>query len=257
MATPKKKHLIELMIEAGVNWPDGAEYAAQDRHNLKVNFYKNGKPDFQSSYPEWMADNCTFMSDDGFTLSSLCRNWHQTIVTREQYVEALAAANTSGKTNQAREREDIQPSQPAPEYCASVMRQMPSETIESLLSEIKAKREERDALVAKAAALALEIASVERQVNDKLKECGFAMHPVVVQSEPEQPVLTDWHDLQIGDIIECTAYNDKKDDPWPGGWATQNIGTQQVVSKINDSNGKISIKDSQDSGYAFKFIRRP
>ena len=63
--------------------------------------------------------------------------------------------------------------------------------------------------------------------------------------------------MQIGDVIECTAYNDKKDDPWPGGWATQNIGTQQVVSKINDSNGKISIKDSQDSGYAFKFIRRP
>ena len=73
----------------------------------------------------------------------------------------------------------------------------------------------------------------------------------------QQPVITDWHDLQIGDVIECTAYNDKKDDPWPGGWATQNIGTQQVVSKINDSNGKISIKDSQDSGYAFKFIRRP
>ena len=23
MATPKKKHLIELMIEAGVKWPDG------------------------------------------------------------------------------------------------------------------------------------------------------------------------------------------------------------------------------------------
>ena len=247
MATPKKKHLIELMIESGVKWPDGAEYAAQDKDEWLA-FYTR-KPYREDGKVTWSSYKC-YVDDSMKKLDLLCRNWHRTIVTREQYAEAVSAAATMTPAAQ-------QEAQPAPEYCASVMRQMPSETIESLLSEIKAKREERDALVAKAAALALEIASVERQVNDKLKECGFAMHPVVVQSEPEQPVITDWHDLQIGDVIECTAYNDKKDDPWPGGWATQNIGTQQVVSKINDSNGKISIKDSQDSGYAFKFIRRP
>ena len=38
MATPKKKHLIDLMLEAGVKWPDGAEYAAQDKKNNKVNY---------------------------------------------------------------------------------------------------------------------------------------------------------------------------------------------------------------------------
>ena len=31
MATPKKKHLIELMIEAGVKWPDGASSAANKK----------------------------------------------------------------------------------------------------------------------------------------------------------------------------------------------------------------------------------
>ena len=134
---------------------------------------------------------------------------------------------------------------------------MPSETIESLLTEIKAKREKRDALVAKAEVLALEIASIEQRVNDKLKEYGFAMFQLAAASEPEQLAITDWRDLRVGDVIECVTYGDERDDPWSGGWATQNIGTQQVVSKINDSNGKISIKDSQDSGYAFKFIRRP
>ena len=39
MATPKKKHLIELMIEANVKWPDGAEYAAQDKRSNRVYFY--------------------------------------------------------------------------------------------------------------------------------------------------------------------------------------------------------------------------
>ena len=38
MATPKKKRLIELMIEASVKWPDGAEYAAQDKKNNMVHF---------------------------------------------------------------------------------------------------------------------------------------------------------------------------------------------------------------------------
>ena len=96
MATPKKKHLIELMIEPGVKWPEGAEYAAQDKRIMRVNFYRNGKPDFQSGYREWMANDCYFMDDDGVTLPEICRNWHQTIVTREQYVEALALpANVS------------------------------------------------------------------------------------------------------------------------------------------------------------------
>ena len=43
MATPKKKHLIELMIEAGVKWPDGTKYATQDKYDNTVYFF-NSKP---------------------------------------------------------------------------------------------------------------------------------------------------------------------------------------------------------------------
>ena len=97
MATPKKKHLIELMIEDGVKWPDGAEYAAQDKKDLMVNFYSNGEPDDVGGRRyEWMANNCDFLEDYGVLLPSLCRNWHQTIVTREQYADALElSANVS------------------------------------------------------------------------------------------------------------------------------------------------------------------
>ena len=95
MATPKKKHLIELMIEAGVKWPDGAEYAAQDKKNLRVNFYRNGKPNMLKGEDEWLFNHCNFMGSGWLVLTSLCRNWHQTIVTREQYAEAVAAAAES------------------------------------------------------------------------------------------------------------------------------------------------------------------
>ena len=76
------------------------------------------------------------------------------------------------------------------------MRQMRSDSIESLLAEIKAKREEHDTLVAKSEELVLEISSIEQQVNYKLKEYGFAMSPVAAPSETTQPIITDWRDFQ-------------------------------------------------------------
>ena len=253
MATPKKKHLIELMIEAGVKWPDGAEYAAQDKRFNKVNFYKDGKPNYPIGLDSWMADNCNYMRNDGLVLSSICRNWHQTIVTREQYAEALAlAANVSEPAEQIDTQQE-------PQYCTSVMRQMPSETIESLLTEIKAKREEHGELVAKVDALVLEITSIEQQVNNKLKEYEFSLYPVASSSETEQSVITDWRDLRAGDVIECIPYRDERDNTsrWPGGWSTSIVGTIQVVESIDPDSGKISLLNTKDSGYAFRFIYRP
>ena len=134
MATPKKKHLIELMIEAGVKWPEGAEYAAQDKKDNWVQFYKAGKPNYPIGFDVWMADNCIYMLINGIPLPALCRNWHQTIVTREQYEKALADTSVTPTT------------QPSPEYCASVIRQMPDNTIEQLTADYHAKAVEADRL---------------------------------------------------------------------------------------------------------------
>ena len=248
MATPKKKHLIELMIEAGVKWPEGAEYAAQDKLNLWLYFFKM-KPSIRPGDEHYSAKLGPI--GNPHLLPSLCRNWHQTIVTREQYAEALAA-----NVNEPAEQADTQQK---PQYCTSVMRQMPSETIESLLTEIKAKREKHSELVVKAEALALEIAKVEQQVDDKLKKYGFSLYPVASSSETEQPVITDWRDLRVGDVIKCMAYGDERDNTsrWPGGWATSIVDTAHIVKSIDPDSGKISLLDTQDSGYAFQFIRRP
>ena len=99
MTTLKKKHLIELMIEAGVKWPEGAEYAAQDKDQEPgdpeldvtniVSFYYS-KPEKNYGDPFWLGD-CDDNND--VKLPSLCTNWHQTIVTRKQYEKALADAS--------------------------------------------------------------------------------------------------------------------------------------------------------------------
>ena len=243
MATPKKKHLIELMLDAGVKWPDDAEYAAQDKCNNIVYFYYS-KPTVQPRNGRFVAHEVPTKS---YLLPSLCRNWHQTIVTREQYEKALSDVASTAEV------------QTEPEHCELVMNQSPY-TINQLANDYYT-------LAAEAECLQNEADATRKLANEALitlQKAGELIGLIIsvdtlqkCAEQHQQPVITDWRDLQIGDVIECTAYNDKRDDHWPGGWATKSIGTQQVVSKINDSNGKISIKDIQDSGYAFKFIRRP
>ena len=133
MATPKKKHLIELMIEAGVKWPYGAEFAAQDKFNLCVNFFgSEGAPVYHRGNDSWSDDEEGWLGIGcGVYLPSLCRNWHQTIVTREQYTKALNATAMAPAAQQE--------TQPEPEYCASVMRQMPDNTIEQLTADYHTK----------------------------------------------------------------------------------------------------------------------
>ena len=93
MATQKKKHLIELMIEEGIEWHKGAEYAAQNKRDGKVYFFSR-KPSVLAGYNHYCAPGGAI--GYSYLLPSLCRNWHQTIVTREQYAEALALpANVS------------------------------------------------------------------------------------------------------------------------------------------------------------------
>ena len=103
MATLENSHLIDLMIEANVDWPEDAEYAAQDKCILRVHFYSGDKPTKPRDWDEWKVGNGHIVSR--FQLQSLCYNWHQTLVTKEQYKQALATrctvkpANTQAETN--------------------------------------------------------------------------------------------------------------------------------------------------------------
>lgn len=191
MAIPKKKHLIDLMIEAGVNWPEGAKYAAQNKDTMRVRFYKKGKPIRDLGADYWNSFGGSLISGVIVKLPELCLNWHKTIVTREQYAEAVLMQTITGNDEQVK--------QPHSEVAGVI----PSESIESLLAKIKAKREEHDKLAAKVDALVLEIVSIEQQVNDKINEYGVAIFPLAAPYKPKQPVITDWRDLKIDDVIGC------------------------------------------------------
>lgn len=36
--------------------------------------------------------------------------------------------------------------------------------------------------------------------------------------------------MHVGDVIECTAYNDKRDNLWPGGWTTQKKTVEEAIT---------------------------
>ena len=242
MATPKKKHLIELMIEAGVKWPEGAEFAAQDKCDNQVYFFKDKT--------KVMNGNDYFCAANGAVghprlLPSLCRNWHQTIVTRGQYAEAVA----SNVSDQA--VDEVEWHNPP--------------SIEQLASDYHAKAAEADRLqsvadealkAADGALLALERAGeligLVISIDTKPKQ---AKPPV----EPEQPIITDWRDLRVGDVVDCVLVhgeNGLEDD------ASNNRfhGARCNVIGLTE-NGKNHIKtDLKPSGYyiqEFKFISRP
>ena len=170
--TAKKKHLIELMIEAGVKWPDVAEYAAQDKDEWLA-FYTR-KPYREDGKVTWSSNRC-YVDNSMKKLDLLCRNWHRTIVTREQYEKALADTSVTPTA------------QPSPEYCASVMRQTPDNTIEQLTADYHTKTAEaqRQQIIADEARKTADDALLA------LEKAGELLGLVIYVNTPEQ--LTTEH----------------------------------------------------------------
>ena len=81
-----KKPLIQLMKEAGLEWPAEANFAAQDKWCNAVYFYvykprAPKKEDNIWSYPENEG-----YSVDRYELPERCKKWRKTLITKEEYL---------------------------------------------------------------------------------------------------------------------------------------------------------------------------
>lgn len=183
-----KKTLLELMVEAGVKWPDGAEYAAQDGSH-DVNFYRNGKPNYSSGDGDWNAHECEWMIGFEVHLQSLCRNWHQTIVTREQYEAAVADKVSEDDTYNTE-----------PESCESGTRSIQASSIEQRIAELRAMEKQA--------------AEFRAKLTDDLHALGITwLDGEAVADESNQPVITDWRDLKVGDEIKICRFIGESMEP--------------------------------------------
>lgn len=212
-----KKQLAKIIHENG-GWRDGAKFAWYG--NLtKKGWFGLSKPWY---VPKGKTLRILEKDDAGYFPCVKLPNWHQTVLSRDEYFHLYPVAET------------------APEPVAETKL-----TIEQLAADYRnakdyADRKQQEADAAKADAEAKLVGLVSAG-----KALGLVLN--VAEKEPEL-VITDWRDLRIGDVIECPDYA-----------GAQFIGE---IIDIDAGDGEQPIKLTHADGTCtwpsnWRFIRRP
>lgn len=217
-----KKQLIDMMIEAGVKWPDGAEYAAQDKESNDLCFYKN-EPKHVEFWPDqWRSSDCEGIVGIRITLPSLCAKWRSTLVTREQYEQALT---------ERRPEQVVIASNPSHAYSFVL-------TIEQRIASLRE--------------LEKQVEETRAKLTRDLEALGLTW---TVRGEPEQPTITDWRDLRVGDVIWISESTDASNAP---------SGEYSITAtELDDPSQPVQVEWSGGKTWPnltkrqWRFIRRP
>lgn len=237
--TKSQERLINLMLQAGVEWPEGAGFAAQDKDGFIYGY--DERPCREGE--QWVPD-CVINGGRG--RHKLLPNWHQTIITREQYeardgwitwhggecpvggnvlVDTLWGGGDSATFHargaywyRAGNSSDIIAyrihktggEQPAEKVCESVEQAIPiGPTIEQLITEYNKARGAHDVQLAEMEKQREAVSEAEARmreageaVEDALAEAGW-----IERKEQEQPGVDDFRGLMVGDIVECVCSN--------------------------------------------------
>ena len=98
MKLGKSKLALAKVINENGRWVDGAKFSSQDKGGNAVCFYSNSKPKNPlRGELEWRSPIRTgYMTDCDIVAESLISNWHQTILSREEYYQAYPKADADG-----------------------------------------------------------------------------------------------------------------------------------------------------------------
>lgn len=227
-----KKQLAQIIHENG-GWRDGAEFAAQGGNHGHVGFasvatVRNGKV--------W---DMTRGFAGKFLADEILPNWHQTILSRDEYFYLYPVAETAP--------EPVKVVVENKTACHLTVTDKP--TIEQLAADYRnlkdfaeRKQQEADAAKADADAKLAELVATGKALGLVLSVAGV---------EPGL-VITDWRDLQVEDEVALTAPN--------GGGV--NVGEVGVIRRIDGSS--MSVNFPSQTGHLISrsianwmFIRRP
>lgn len=99
-----KKELARIISENG-GWKEYSEWAAQDKSgefgdNSVVLFEGSDKPEIEAGGTEWMCregyDSDSYFGKHVCNSNKLVKNWHQTILSREEYFHLYPAPDADG-----------------------------------------------------------------------------------------------------------------------------------------------------------------
>lgn len=229
-----KKQLARIIHENG-GWRDEAKFSAQDKDAEVFGYCQ--KPIMGVSREVWGGDGST---GPWAAHVDTVRNWHQTILSRDEYFHLYPVAQTAP--------EPVEVVVENKTTCHLTVTDKP--TIEQLAADYRnakdyADRKQQEADAAKADAEAKLAALVAAG-----KALGLVLSVVGAESEL---AITDWRDLRVGDVIKCVG------DAWDNDFE----GSEAVVTGIESHDYRYEhrirarIGEESDWGADFHFIRRP
>lgn len=153
------------------------------------------------------------------------------------------------------------PEQANPEFCESVMRSIPEPiakpTIEQLAADYHSAKDYADRKQQEADA-----AKADAEVRLKAlvlagEAIGLIVSPITAKQEPEL-VITDWRDLQVGDVIELTG---SANPCWKEHSASE-MTVKEVYRDQGDGDDQVDLLGesgcwSLGGNTTWRFIRRP
>lgn len=303
--TKSKQFLAGAIRASGKVWPDGANWAAQDKCDntgkmRNICFYGGNEKPTRYTFEGYWVSSCGI----GFIkCDKLSNNWHQTCLSREEYFSVYPAepaadadgwiewnggecpvggglivdvefncgqvvSGASGGFSWLHEwvysniiKYRLHKPEVKPESCEPVTSDIPEPevkpTIEQLAADYRnandhANRKQQEADAAKADAEAKLSELVEAG-----KALGLDVSPITAKQEPEL-VISDWRDLQVGDVVEII---DSSNNFWK-----DHSGLEMTVKNVYPDQG-----DNGDQVYligesgewhlggntTWHFIRRP
>lgn len=98
MKLSKSKLALAKVINENGGWVDGAKFSSQDKDGNTVCFYSNSKPTKPSRGElKWKSPIGTgYMGDCDINAELLIENWHQCVLSREEYYHAYPKADADG-----------------------------------------------------------------------------------------------------------------------------------------------------------------
>lgn len=229
------KTLIELMLEANVEWPEGAEFAAQDSDDNRVYYYHSAPI---GRTPEgrvwWLAGHATMPP---VKLGETAKDQYK-YISRAEYQAAQDKSERDRVFGYSDETIDVDE---APEQ--SNDKEM---TIEQKIKDMVFHQESIARYQEQIKGNQAVVDKLSAEITADLAALGWGERVV----EPES-VITDWRDLREGDIIECIGES----------WPDELINRLATVKRIDTSDDELGIlayyKNTCDWGCEFKFISRP
>lgn len=93
MKLSKSKLALAKIINENGGWPERALWAVQDNY---IAFFLGGKPEYKSGDRFWYSNSIDGACVGTITCDGKVTNWHQTILSREEYYQAYQKADADG-----------------------------------------------------------------------------------------------------------------------------------------------------------------